>query len=58
MNYLFPSWLRGADARVAVLLSLVLVSACVKGPDFEAPVPPAAVAFRGDTPAGESIANR
>jgi len=41
----------------AVVLSLTLMSACVKGPDFEAPAPPTAVAFRGDTPAGESVAN-
>ena len=57
MKYLLPRWLRAVDARVPLLLSLILTAGCVKGPDFEAPAPPAAVAFRGDTPAGESIAN-
>lgn len=44
----------GGIAGVTLLLAL---GSCTKGADFEPPAPITPIAYRGETPAGESVAN-
>ena len=56
MTYRLMRWSRTSLCSV-VILTVLWLSACKRGPDFMPPHPPAPTEFRSDVPAGESVAN-